>query len=159
MLFNPDTNQVKIENSSMSGDLDFSTVKDEVILNECDLTNVKSFKFNPKPTQRCGVYLWSAIFAGDLDFTDGPDYIALMRADFTKVKSIKLTNKLYKNLKEQEVMMNGKKVLFKHLAKYGIEIIRPNIFKTAKQKIADLKLRMAQHDMHKQQNSSSGQSY
>ncbi|MBP5363983.1 MAG: hypothetical protein J6Y49_01375 [Alphaproteobacteria bacterium] len=158
MLFNPDMNRVEIVKSRISGDLDFSMVKEDLILHECDLTNVKSFKFNPNSTKHC-VYLWESVFAGDLDFTYGPDFIALMRTDFTKVKSIKLTNKQYKNLKEQEVMMNGERILFKQLAKYGIEIIRPNIFKTAKQKIAGLKLRMAQHNMQNQQNSSSGQSY
>ncbi|MBO7066036.1 MAG: hypothetical protein J6W40_00250 [Alphaproteobacteria bacterium] len=163
MKFHPNITHVEITESALCGDLDLSMVKAETILRECDLTNVKSFKFNPNPTERWGVYLWKSIFAGDLDFMDGPEFIALMDTDFTKVKSIKLSNKQYKNIKNQDVVMNGKKMLFKDLAKHGIEIIRPNIFRTAKQKIDDLKLRVAQRKVQDstqaQQNSSSGQSH
>lgn len=163
MKFHPNIKRVEITESALCGDLDLSMVKAETTLRECDLTNVKSFKFNPNPTERWGVYLWKSIFAGDLDFMDGPEFIALMDADFTKVKSIKLSNKQYKNIKNQDVVMNGKKMLFKDLAKHGIEIIRPNIFKTAKQKIDNLKLRVAQRKVQDstrtQQKSSSGQSH
>ena len=67
----------------------------------------------------------------------GRDFVALMKADLTQVKSIRLSNRMYRNIKDQEVVMNGKTVHIKDLRKLGVKIITPKPFENARKAIQD----------------------
>ena len=130
----PSVTMVQITKTKLAGNLDFSQVPGEVQLSHCDLSRIKSLKFNRTPDAH--VYLWESKLAGDLDFM-GRDFVALMKADLTQVKSIRLSNRMYRSIKEQEVVMNGKTVHIKDLRKLGVKIITPKPFETAKKVIQD----------------------
>ena len=60
-----------------------------------------------------------------------------MGSDLTNVKSIRLSNRMYRNIKDQEVVMNGKTVHIKDLRKLGVKIITPKPFENARKAIQD----------------------
>ena len=135
MKLDPDREVLSLKGTKFAGVVDLAAIGLGNIINlhmeMADLTRVTEFKCNIHANL---VWMEGAQLGGDLDFST-VDFVRLNDADFTHVKSIKLSPKLYKRIKDVTVQTSHHPVLFKNLEKYGVKIIKNNIFTRAREKI------------------------
>ena len=135
--FSATREQVNLKLATLAGNVDlaqmgFGDLK-VITLNDAHLSDIKTIKFPPHAES---IVLDGATLAGDLDFS-GVGSVRFYGANMTNVKSIRLDRDLYEEVKNQDVVINRTNISFSELKKYGIKIITPSIFETAKNKVIE----------------------